>query len=100
MKKLVSLVLIASIVSGCASAGGGYTVNQGVTSPSSTTSSSTASSSSSDSFWTGTTIFWTVLGIVAVGAAAKKASDKTCYTGPRGGTYTITASGNKNYSGC
>lgn len=24
----------------------------------------------------------------------------TCYTGPRGGTYTITASGNKNYSGC
>lgn len=21
-----------------------------------------------------------------------------CYTGPRGGTYTITASGNKNYS--
>lgn len=25
---------------------------------------------------------------------------KTCYTGPRGGTYTITASGNKNYDGC
>lgn len=24
----------------------------------------------------------------------------TCYTGPRGGTYTITASGNRNYSGC
>lgn len=24
----------------------------------------------------------------------------TCYTGPRGGTYTITASGRKNYSGC
>ena len=23
-----------------------------------------------------------------------------CYTGPRGGTYTLTASGNKNYSGC
>ncbi len=23
-----------------------------------------------------------------------------CYTGPRGGTYTITASGNKNYGGC
>lgn len=23
-----------------------------------------------------------------------------CYTGPRGGTYTITANGNKNYSGC
>lgn len=24
----------------------------------------------------------------------------TCYVGPRGGTYTITASGRKNYSGC
>ena len=24
----------------------------------------------------------------------------TCYIGPRGGTYTITASGNKNYKGC
>lgn len=23
-----------------------------------------------------------------------------CYTGPRGGTYTITSGGNKNYSGC
>lgn len=28
------------------------------------------------------------------------AHDSTCYTGPRGGTYTITASGNKNYGGC
>lgn len=25
---------------------------------------------------------------------------KTCHVGPRGGTYTITASGRKNYSGC
>lgn len=24
----------------------------------------------------------------------------TCYVGPRGGTYTITASGRKNYGGC
>ena len=24
----------------------------------------------------------------------------TCYVGPRGGTYTLTPSGNKNYSGC
>jgi hypothetical protein len=24
----------------------------------------------------------------------------TCYTGPRGGRYTITASGRKNYQGC
>jgi len=27
-------------------------------------------------------------------------SGPTCYTGPRGGTYTITKSGRKNYSGC
>ena len=27
-------------------------------------------------------------------------SSSTCYVGPRGGTYTITASGRKNYSGC
>lgn len=27
-------------------------------------------------------------------------SSSRCYTGPRGGTYTLTASGNKNYSGC
>lgn len=24
----------------------------------------------------------------------------TCYVGPKGGTYTITASGRKNYKGC
>ncbi|MDR7125537.1 excalibur calcium-binding domain-containing protein [Pseudotabrizicola sp. 4114] len=27
-------------------------------------------------------------------------SSSRCYTGPRGGRYTITASGNKNYGGC
>ena len=27
-------------------------------------------------------------------------SGRTCHRGPRGGTYTITASGNKNYGGC
>ncbi len=27
-------------------------------------------------------------------------SPPTCYVGPRGGTYTITKSGKKNYSGC
>jgi hypothetical protein len=27
-------------------------------------------------------------------------SSGICHVGPRGGTYTITASGNKNYSGC
>jgi hypothetical protein len=30
----------------------------------------------------------------------RRSSGSTCYTGPRGGTYTITASGNKNYDGC
>lgn len=32
-----------------------------------------------------------------IGSAA---SPQTCYTGPRGGTYTLTASGNKDYGGC
>lgn len=27
-------------------------------------------------------------------------SSQTCFVGPRGGTYTITASGKKNYGGC
>lgn len=27
-------------------------------------------------------------------------SSSTCYVGPRGGTYTITRSGRKNYGGC
>lgn len=31
---------------------------------------------------------------------ASKTAGPTCYTGPRGGTYTITSSGRKNYSGC
>jgi hypothetical protein len=30
----------------------------------------------------------------------RRYSGGTCYTGPRGGTYTITASGRKNYGGC
>lgn len=36
-------------------------------------------------------------------AAVRRQAVRTasrCYTGPRGGTYTITASGNKNYDGC
>lgn len=31
---------------------------------------------------------------------AANAGGQTCYTGPRGGTYTITKSGRKNYGGC
>ena len=33
-------------------------------------------------------------------ARARVAASSRCYVGPRGGTYTITASGNKNYDGC
>lgn len=33
-------------------------------------------------------------------ASNSSAGGPTCYTGPRGGTYTITKSGRKNYSGC
>ena len=29
-----------------------------------------------------------------------KGGGPTCYVGPRGGTYTITKSGRKNYAGC
>ncbi|MGO8220635.1 excalibur calcium-binding domain-containing protein [Rhizobium ruizarguesonis] len=32
--------------------------------------------------------------------SAPRTRSNQCYTGPRGGTYTITASGNKNYDGC
>lgn len=31
---------------------------------------------------------------------SQAAGDGTCYTGPRGGRYTITPSGRKNYNGC
>ncbi|WP_425081896.1 excalibur calcium-binding domain-containing protein [Ruegeria arenilitoris] len=30
----------------------------------------------------------------------KRRTSSRCYVGPRGGTYTITASGRKNYGGC
>jgi hypothetical protein len=36
----------------------------------------------------------------APSANSSAPSGKTCYTGPRGGTYTITKSGKKNYGGC
>ncbi|HCZ01493.1 MAG TPA: hypothetical protein DHV56_16075 [Rhodobacter sp.] len=32
--------------------------------------------------------------------ASAYSSGRTCYRAPRGGTYTITASGKKNYGGC
>jgi hypothetical protein len=33
-------------------------------------------------------------------AAAQRPGQPICHVGPRGGTYTITASGRKNYAGC
>ncbi len=36
----------------------------------------------------------------ALAAPRMTRSGQTCYTGLRGGTYTITASGRKNYGGC
>lgn len=33
-------------------------------------------------------------------APRRARASQRCYTGARGGTYTLTASGNKNYSGC
>lgn len=32
--------------------------------------------------------------------SSSSSSSSTCYVGPRGGTYTITRSGKKNYGGC
>ena len=106
--------MMSALLSGCAtapnssynverSANSQHSTNGQYDSQSSATGRSTSSSSSFSSekpFWTGTTIFWTIVSIALVGVAAKKSSDKTCHTGPRGGTYTITANGNKNYSGC
>ncbi len=37
---------------------------------------------------------------VTTSTAPRRTSSTRCYVGPRGGTYTITASGSKNYSGC
>ena len=36
----------------------------------------------------------------AAAATPPSPSPPTCFTGPRGGTYTITKSGRKNYAGC
>lgn len=36
----------------------------------------------------------------ATSGSSYPVSGRTCYVGPRGGTYTITASGRKNYNGC
>lgn len=33
-------------------------------------------------------------------AAPAQSTGQTCLVGPRGGTYTITKSGRKNYAGC
>lgn len=36
----------------------------------------------------------------ASSGSSRTVGGQTCYVGPRGGTYTITASGRKNYNGC
>lgn len=36
----------------------------------------------------------------ASSGSSRTVGGQTCYVGPRGGTYTITASGRKNYGGC
>lgn len=38
--------------------------------------------------------------VAATRLYAPQVTSSQCFTGPRGGTYTITASGNKNYGGC
>lgn len=105
MKKFIALLLVASLTTGCASVpSGSYDVGQSQIGRQDTSTQNGRENTSnvppqSSSSWNGYTVFWVVVGILAVGAAAKAAS-KTCHTGPRGGTYTVTANGNKNYSGC
>lgn len=36
----------------------------------------------------------------AASSVMRSPAAPTCYTGPRGGTYTLTKSGKKNYNGC
>lgn len=38
--------------------------------------------------------------VQSAAAPSYGAADGTCHVGPRGGTYTITKSGRKNYGGC
>ncbi|MGO8150448.1 excalibur calcium-binding domain-containing protein [Rhizobium leguminosarum] len=38
--------------------------------------------------------------VAPVRLSAPRTTSDQCFTGPRGGTYTITSSGNKNYDGC
>ena len=38
--------------------------------------------------------------VVSARRSVRPSSGSRCYVGPRGGTYTLTASGNKNYDGC
>ena len=64
----------------CTSDAPSWSANSALTSVGSTT---TANSSTTVSVVSGDTV-----------------STKTCYTGPRGGTYTLTPSGNKDYGGC
>lgn len=97
MKKLIAILLVAALTTGCATVpNGSYETG---TAQNGRQDTSNVPPQASSSFWNGNTIFWTVVTVLALGAAAKAAS-KTCNTGPRGGTYTVTANGNKNYSGC
>ena len=102
MQKIIALFLVVALTSACTTVPNSTYGNNPA--PNEQRNTSSLPAKSNDSFWTANTIFWTVITFIAIGAAAKAASknsgDKTCYTGPRGGTYTITANGNKNYSGC
>ena len=102
MQKLIALFLVAALTTGCATVpNGSYETG---TPQNGRQDTSNGPPQATSSFLNGNTIFWTVVTVLAVGAAAKaagsKAGSNTCNTGPRGGTYTVTANGNKNYSGC
>lgn len=69
----------------CLRAAGAVRSNAGSGAPSRTSASSTQTATQQ---------------FASTSAPKASSSGVVCYTGPRGGTYTITASGRKNYSGC
>lgn len=47
-----------------------------------------------------TRLYRKALPVIRSAAPRRSSSSSRCHVGPRGGTYTITASGRKNYGGC
>ena len=87
MKRIVIITALSILFTGCASTRD-YTVN---------------GQDFSDGQDTGRKALAVIGAGVAIYGLSKMGqaiNGKPCYTGPQGGTYTITSGGNKNYAGC